>query len=69
MIVKVQIPIVSTKENPPAFIYNEDRSYVAKAEITDELMEVFGNQEKLFFNATITNGSLLLIENVSDPGW
>ena len=40
MIVKVQIPLETTTEDPPpAMVYNEDRSFEVFMEITDELLE------------------------------
>jgi len=51
MIVKVQLPIISTVKKPLAIVYNKDRSYNVLMEITEDLLLSMNGKLKEFFFA------------------
>jgi hypothetical protein len=48
-IFKIQMPVSSDKPNPPALIYNEDKSIIGYVHITPDLEEAMDNRPKAFF--------------------
>lgn len=62
-IFKIQMPLSSNDTNPPALIYNEDRSIQGHIEITPELKEAMDSRPKAFFYGerfTNDNGELAM---------
>lgn len=60
MIVKVQMPMVTTEPIPMALIYNKNRD-VLIYEQASILKEVMGNRLKAFFHAHISKEGILEI--------
>lgn len=71
MVVKVQVPLVSSdpKAVPLALIYDEGKKYLVQVPVTDPLRAVMKKRPKAFFRASIDKGSLVIEEEVPDPGW
>ncbi len=69
MIVKIQKPLESNQKNPPVFVYNEDRSYKTFVEFSERLRMTIGDREKIYCEAMIEDGYLLVIREVKDQGW
>jgi hypothetical protein len=67
---KVQLPIGSNLENPPAFIYREGREDTQFIPVDRELLEWFKQDEKLIYvNARMTKKGLKIIERVAEQEW
>lgn len=71
MIVKVQLPLMSTEDNPTALIYDRNRVHAGSIPITDELTEAMGKDVKAYFRATYNSstGLITLYERVSNKNW
>lgn len=70
MIVKIQRPLASTEPNPPALVYNEDRSVTLHMPITPELKHLFqGGELKVYHKATIEGDKLMIGRRVQNPDW
>lgn len=68
-IVKVQMPLASNADDPPALCTNEDKSFVSQLTVTDDLRAVMMHRAKAFFVAELYEGSVVLQDEVADPGW
>lgn len=71
MIVKVQLPLISSEKDPEAMIYDRNRAHVGQIPITAELTKAMGKDVKAFFRATYNNktGIINLYERVPDKNW
>jgi hypothetical protein len=56
MIVKIQLPLVSTEPVPLALVYNEDRSYQVQIPVTAEIKKRMGEDVKAFFELHVGPG-------------
>jgi hypothetical protein len=56
MIVKLQLPLVTTEPVPLALIYNEDRSYQVQVPVTAEIKRKMKGDVKAFFELHIGPG-------------
>ena len=69
-IIKVQRPLFTTEPNPQVLVYNQDRSICQQFPFTEELQELFRDDVlKLYFEATIRNGELTLVNNIEQQDW
>lgn len=75
-IVKVQMPLISTAQEPEALLYDQSRGFEEMIPITDELLEKMKDRAKAFFRVRTSehqlNETLLVVEfleEVDDPGW
>ena len=70
-IFKVQIPLVSSHECPPALIYNEDRSILDEVPITSKLRALFPEDVfKIYVHGTIDDAGVVdLNEVVGEQEW
>jgi hypothetical protein len=69
MIVKIQRPLVSNDDDPPALLYNEDRSVSLQVPFID-VAQLFGTfQLKVYVNAAMVGDTLVLGEIVPDQDW
>lgn len=70
MIVKIQRPLASSAPNPPALVYNKDRSMTAHMPITPDLAHLFkGGELKVYHEAKIEGDKLMIGRRVQNPGW
>ena len=69
MVVKIQLPLVSSEAEPKALIYNEDQSLHTMMPVSDLLRTVIGDELKAFFEVTIKDGNLVLEERLEGQGW
>lgn len=71
---KLQRPLASSHPNPPCLIYNESRSIYQHMPFSDELKQMFGTDEKLYFKGKVKvtgkdECNVDLLEQVENPGW
>lgn len=69
MIVKIQLPMHSTENEPQALIYDQKRKIHTFTPITKELIERMGNQLKCYFHATFKNGQLSIGDRGEEQDW
>lgn len=69
VIVKIQLPLHTTEDQPLALIYTEDRSLHIYAPVTDELKEAVGDDMRAFFSARIVGDQFEVIEKLEEQGW
>ena len=69
MIVKVQLPIVSSESAAFALIYNEERTLHLQVE-TDSVQHLFNADElKVYYKSEIVDGELVFKDRVASPDW
>jgi len=70
MIVKVQMPLLSSSENPGMLIYNEDRS-VNFICYDEELFQSMREAEvvKAYFNAELQGSNLVFNSEAEEQAW
>lgn len=68
-IVKVQVPLNSNIDNPPALVYNKDQSIFQQAQLTKELSKAMGDQPKKYFYCEFKDGQLELLEEAKWQEW
>ena len=68
MIVKIQLPLMTTMDHPMALIYNNDRSFQEQIPVTQELKDAMDGDVKAYFRVEIKEGDLHLLERVKG-GW
>lgn len=71
MIVKVQVPIMSTDPSMPAMIYNKDRKVMVQMPMSPEIRKMMGNDLKRYFRAKVNEQTKALefFERVSPQDW
>lgn len=69
MIVKVQVALESSMKNPPALVYNKDRSVVMELPVNDEIRLMMEGQPKRYFEAEVEGDSLLIIGDADPQPW
>lgn len=69
MIVKVQLPIVTSEQIPKALLYDRSRRFEMFHPITDHIREQMRGRPKAFFEVDLSQGEPLLVKEVPDPGW
>lgn len=69
VIVKIQIPLRTTEDEPMALIYTEDRSLDMLAPISDELTEAMDGEALAFFTARIVGDQFEVLEKLEEQGW
>jgi hypothetical protein len=69
MIVKIQKPLESSLEDPPALVYNEDGSYEEFVKFSEGLRMAMGDRLKIYVEATVEDGKLRLIQEVPAQSW
>lgn len=69
MIVKIQKPLESSEPNPPALVYNEDRSYETFVEFSEGLRMTIGDRQKIYVEARLEGENLVLIREVRGHSW
>ena len=70
MIVKVQMPIITTEKYLVCLIYNEDRSVLAEMSVTKELKKEMKGELKKYFNAhTDKKKFIILDEEAPEQSW
>jgi len=69
-IVKVQIPIFSTEDNPGCLVYAKGGKRTAQQTITEETANALGNDLKGYFDAEWDVGGHWVIgKRVADQNW
>ena len=69
MIVKVQVPLSSNEEDPPALVYNKDRSVQHGVPVTWELIDALDGKPKAFFYASVRRTRLVLHRKAPWQTW
>lgn len=69
MIVKVQRPLGSSEGDPPALVYDRDRTLHRLMPMSPEVETALAGANKVFCEASIVGGELRLGRRVADPGW
>lgn len=70
MIFKLQRAIVSSEDQPPVLAYNEDRSALGQFPATPEMLELFGDEYKIYVDAELSeDGQLEVVEVVEEQDW
>jgi hypothetical protein len=67
--VKVQRPITANVRNPPALIYNRDRSLQEQFPLTQELLVKLAGDFKAYYWASFKDGVLFLEERAPEQEW
>lgn len=68
-IVKVQMPVASNVKNPPALVYNKDRSIEQEFLCVEGLRKVMGDKFKKYFYARVDNDELVLTGEAPYQEW
>jgi hypothetical protein len=70
MIIKIQIPVVSSQPHARALVYNKDRSINFMMPLPPAIKKRMGKDKKAYFEATITGDNIELHEKISRwPNW
>lgn len=71
MIVKVQVSLATSHQNPQVLVYNEDRSVRYEGDADVELLLKMDGRPKMFCVAALVNGELELYPEaeVGEQGW
>lgn len=65
---KLQKPLFTTGE-PECYVYNENRSIELFTPLTEELLELFGNEHKIYVRGEVHDRVIQVIEVVPDQDW
>ncbi len=60
---KLQRPLMTNGTDPMILIYNEDRSIMAELPVSDEILEIFGEEFKIYHTCRIIDTEL----EIGDP--
>lgn len=66
---KVQLPIVSTEDNPPALVYNRTRSVRFVVLVTARLLDRMAGEPKAFFYGTVRGTQLTIVKPAPWQEW
>lgn len=67
---KIQVPLHSSKENPPLLIYNRNRSIFFQMGITEGLQELIGDDSKIYVLGYIDGNNVFqIIRKVESQRW
>lgn len=69
VLVKVQVPVASSEEEPNALVYNEDRSLYGFAPIEEPLRKAMGERTKGYFFAQSKGKTLRLYGRAANQDW
>lgn len=69
MIVKVQRPLSASEESPPALIYDKERTIEIFVDFTPELREVLKGKSKVYCEAEMSQGEIVLTKVINDQPW
>lgn len=69
MIVKVQLPIASSADNPPMLVYNEDRSVFMQMPIQERFVDELKDFPRGYYNARFVDDQLVINERIADQAW
>ncbi len=69
MIVKIQRPLSSNEDNPPALIYDKDKTVEIFVDFTPELREVLKDKVKVYCEAEMSHGEIVLTRVINDQPW
>lgn len=69
MIVKIQVPLSSSLKNPPALVYNEDRTVDFHIEVS-VVADIMLERPKAYFHAVLKkDGGLVIGKEAGDQPW
>jgi len=68
-VIKVQMPLATTEDQPMALVYDETRKRIDEQIPTGHFEERMNGRPKAFFNAVFILNRLDIQEEVEDPGW
>lgn len=68
-IFKLQRPLSSNIEDPPALAYNKDRSVTMMLDMTPDMEGVFGDRLKVYVRGQVEGDKLKILEMVGDRPW
>jgi hypothetical protein len=69
LIVKVQLPLVTTDPDPYALVYDRSRELQAMVPVTPELLAGMGGEVKCFFYAEVSDDGLTLDRQAPFQDW
>ena len=70
MIVKIQLPVLSTDVQPAdAFVYNEDRSVEFFLPVTGKLVDAMDGELRAFFEIYLEGDQCDILAKVEEQGW
>ncbi len=69
IIVKVQLPLISSEKGPPAYVYSKDKVFQCFVTVNEDLINIMDDEPKKFFYANIKNGTVNLLEEAPWQEW
>lgn len=69
MIVKVQVSTNSSDDNKYMLIYNNQKTVVHKAPLSEEISKLMGSRKKAYFNAEIIDTEIAIKHEVDPQPW
>lgn len=70
MVVKVQISLFTTAAAPQVLVYNEDRSVEWTGFAGQNVIDLMGDRNKAFFEASVRpNGTIDILAEAEWQGW
>lgn len=69
VIIKLQLPLMSTHDEPLALIYNKDRSVEEMLPVTDDVRKLMKGRYKAFFHAEIVNDKIVIDKEAKWQSW
>lgn len=71
MIVKIQIPLMSSEENAEALVYNQTRSFQAHMPIDDTIKKFMNGEYKKFARISyhLVSKKVEIQKELGDQGW
>lgn len=69
MIVKIQRPLESSQETPPALVYNQDKTYKAFVPFDEGLRALMGDDLKIYAEVEIEEEGIGIVRIISPQAW
>jgi hypothetical protein len=69
MILKLQMPIYSSEEEPKIYAYNRDKSFQGYMSITEDLRNLFNSRMKIYVDAEINEHGVFIDGVTEDRSW
>lgn len=69
MIYKLQRPLASSNGGQTVLAYTEGRKHLTELAMTPELRKLFGSSYKIYVDADVVKGKLVIKERVKDFKW
>jgi len=69
MIVKIQRPLESSLDDPPALVYNEDKSVYFHTKFNPTLALAMGSRPKIYCEAVIQGKGIRIVKEIEAQPW